>query len=213
MNDLNIISLEELLRRYGRYNGGDFTELEIERLRLYYQLVLKWNPRLHLTTIVEPSQFFQRHLLESDFAASLLLSSIDQIWDLGTGLGIPGVPIAILHNNLQVNLVEAKRQKAYFLEEVISSLNLTNVVVVNRRIESLANLPQNSCLTARAVEKMEALVPLMVEIGRDCGQMLFLGSGELESLLQKILPQSIQIRSYQILQSDKRKVISVIRST
>src|ERR1044071_3066172 len=107
VNNSSINLLEKILREKGRFDGAPFSESEIRSLLLYFELVLKWNPRLHLTTLVDPQQFFQFHILESDFAASLLLPSVTRLWDLGSGLGIPGIPIAILRPDLPVHLVEA----------------------------------------------------------------------------------------------------------
>jgi len=213
VNKSSLNSLHELLQNRGGLGSGDFTEQEIRRFLLYYELVLKWNPRLHLTTIIHPEPFLQRHLLESAFAASLLLPSVEQVWDLGTGLGIPGLPIAILRTDLMVSLVEAKRHKAIFLEEVVSSLGLSNVAVVNARIESLDDLPANSCLTARAVEKMESLIPEMIRIGGNCAQMLFLGSEESEQAVRNSATVAFQLKTHPIPRAERRIIFSLNRST
>ncbi|MGH9800506.1 MAG: 16S rRNA (guanine(527)-N(7))-methyltransferase RsmG [Blastocatellia bacterium] len=197
----------------GRSTGAAFSDLERERLLKYYELVLKWNARLHLTTLTEPSQFFHRHIFESDFAETFILPSSESLWDLGTGLGIPGIPVAILRPELVVNLVESRRGKVIFLEEVISALSLTNARVVESRIESIANLPSKTCLIARAVEHMEDVVFRMVFLGTGCRQMMFLGSEELGLLFQSKVKASFRVELIPIPESDRRFVISAESST
>lgn len=206
-------TLAILLRQHGRLSGRSFSEEEIERLLKYYQLTLKWNSRLHLTTLSSPQDFFERHLRESEFADATLLPAVMQVWDLGSGLGIPGLPMAILRNELPVTLVESKRNKAIFLEEVAASLNLTNLSVVNSRIESLELLPPFSCLTARAVEHMSGLIPLMMKLGEDCAQLLFFGSIPLFQTIQRQAPANFTLTRLPLPKSENRFLISLTRST
>ncbi len=202
-----------LLAKNGRSTGTAFSDLERERLLTYYELVLKWNPRLHLTTLVDPESFFRRHILESDLAETFVLPTVEELWDLGTGLGIPGIPIAVLRPKLKVNLVESRRNKIIFLEEVLSSLKLENAQVVEARIESLDNFPGNSCLIARAVEQMEGIVSQMVALGRNCRQLVVLGAEELGDLLMAQLEPSFRFQVVPIPESDRRFVLSAERFT
>lgn len=206
-------NLELLLRENGRLNGRPFSEIEVERFLQYYQLVLKWNPRLHLTTLTAPETFFDRHLRESEFAESALLPEVKQVWDLGSGLGIPGLPLAVLRNDLTVTLVESKRHKAIFLEEVAATLELKNLRVVNSRIESLELPPPFSCLTARAVEEMGALIPSILKLGEGCIQLLLLGSGQLVQIVQEQLHQAFDLEALPLPKSQNRFLISLTRST
>ncbi len=190
-----------------------FSAPTIHRFLLYYELVLKWNSRLHLTTLIDPFQFFQRHLLESSFAESLLIPEVTQVWDLGTGLGVPGIPVALLRSDIAVNLVEAKLNKVMFLEEVVSSLFLINAKICHIRIELLAGLLAGDCLMARAVEKMEEMVPVMMRIGEACSQILFFGSESLgESIMSNLVPET-RMMAYHLPATNNQYVFSVIRST
>ncbi len=213
MNQENLRKFEGLLRKNRRSTGAEFSDLELERLKSYYELVLKWNARLHLTTLTTPSEFFLRHIYESDFAETFILPSIDQIWDLGTGLGVPGIPLAILRPELIVNLVESKRGKVVFLEEAVSALKLTNVKVVGARIESIGQLPVNSCLIARAVEKMESIILEMMALGRNCRQIVVLGAEELGDKFRDFSESEFCISIAPIPGSERRYIINVLSST
>ena len=201
------------MKETGRSDGLSFSESEVQRFLLYYELVLKWNHRLHLTTLVDPFLFFQRHLLESDFAASLILPRVIHVWDLGSGLGVPGVPIAILKPDLFVSLVEAKRNKVIFLEEVISSLALMNIEILNLKIESLGQFSEGACLMARAIEQMAEMIPTLVKVGAESSQLLLFGSESLANSIKPHLLPDFHMRVHQVPASDRRRVFNIQRST
>lgn len=211
MNESKVAQLEAMLKAGG--SEKSFLDREIQQLLAYYQLVLKWNNRLHLTTLTRPQEFFQRHLLESALTASCLITIVRQVWDLGSGLGIPGIPIAVFRPDLSVHLVESSRNKELFLEEVVAALELTNTTVVRARIESLQNLPADACLTARAVEKMELMVKQMLRVGRDSAQLLILGSSAIENIVVASINEEWTVLSRSIAGTQRGLVISVVRST
>jgi 16S rRNA (guanine(527)-N(7))-methyltransferase RsmG len=190
-----------------------FTEAEIDLLSKYYELVLKWNKRLHLTTLTQPLEFFERHILESAFSESLILPSINQIWDLGSGLGVPGMALAILRPELDSYLVEAGRNKALFLEETASHLKLKNVKVVESRFETLETLPEDSCLMSRAIEKMEKVIPHILKLGELASQIMIFGSKDLEARARLYINDKRKIESALIPGSNRRYIINILRST
>lgn len=190
-----------------------FTEAEANLLLKYYELVLKWNKHLHLTTLTQPQEFFERHILESAFAESLILPSVKQVWDLGSGLGVPGMVIAILRPDLAVRLVEVSRNKALFLEEAAAHLNLKNVKVIESRLEAIEGVPDESCLTVRAIEKMEKMIPEILRLGATSSQILIFGAKSLEERARALINDQRKIESLLIPGSDRRYVINIFRST
>ena len=151
------------------------TPVQLDRFTDYYALVLKWNNRLHLTTLIEPAQFLERHIAEVCSAVDLIDKGVAKVWDLGSGLGVPGIPIKILRPELEVVLIESSRKKAIFLETVISELRLEHCVVACRRIEDLPLPSAEVLLTARAVEQMESLLPLIRQFALTaCQALLFI---------------------------------------
>jgi 16S rRNA (guanine(527)-N(7))-methyltransferase RsmG len=186
---------------------------EIDLLAKYYELVLKWNKRLHLTTLTQPQDFFERHILESAFSEPFILPSVNQIWDLGSGLGVPGIVIAILRPDLTAHLVEASRNKALFLEEAADHLNLKNLKVVESRFEAIKDLPEESCLMARAVEKMEKIIPEILRLGARSAQILIFGAKDLEARARLYINDTRKIESQLIPGSNRRYVINIYCST
>ena len=159
------------------------TAEQIDRFVHYYGLVLKWNSRLHLTTLTEPDQFLSRHIAEVAAAVDLIEARVTGVWDLGSGLGVPGLPLKILRPDLDVLLVEASRKKAVFLETVVGELGLAGCRVACQRIEDLPAPPADLLLTARAVEQMEELLPRLRELAFSAGQMILFISPDLARLL------------------------------
>ena len=164
-----------------------FTEAEADLLSKYYELAMKWNKRLHLTTLTQPQEFFERHILESAFSESLILPSVNQVWDLGSGLGVPGMVIAILRPDLVVRMVEASRNKVIFLEEATAHLSLNNVEVIESRFEVIEGVPEESCLTVRAIEKMEKMIPEILRLGAEASQILIFGAKGFEEKIRALL--------------------------
>lgn len=190
-----------------------FAEGEADLLSEYYELVLKWNSRLHLTTLTQPQEFFERHILESAFAESLILPSVNQVWDLGSGLGVPGMVIAILRPDLNVRLIEVSRNKVLFLEEAAASLKLKNVDVIESRFETIESAPEESCLTVRAIEKMEKMIPEILRLGAKAPQILIFGAKSLEEKTRALVYRDKKIESFLIPGSNQRYVMNIIRST
>jgi 16S rRNA (guanine527-N7)-methyltransferase len=151
---------------------------EAVRLTQFYGLVLKWNPALNLTTLTSPGEFAARHIVEPLLAVRQLVESVDSLWDLGSGMGVPGIPVAVVRNDIRVRLIEAKLKRSVFLEEAANALGLRNVDVVNRRIEKMEPAGKGVCVAARAIEEMEGMLGELFRIGAGADQiLLFLGSG------------------------------------
>jgi hypothetical protein len=107
------------------------------------------------------------------------LDTVARFWDIGSGLGIPGIPVAILKPQLEVNLVESNRKKSIFLEEAIEILKLKQVTVMNVRFETLGGFDGQDCVAMRAVEKMERIAAKVVAMADEASQMLIFGGSEL----------------------------------
>lgn len=190
-----------------------FSDADIRLFGTYYDLVLKWNPRLHLTTITDPYEFAHRHLCESTFAGHYLTENITSIYDLGSGMGIPGIPLAILYPHLSIHLIDADSRKAVFLKEAADILGLRNVTVENSRVESLSDLPADCCLIVRAIENMQKLLPAILSLGQAGQPVLVLGGASLKkSLLNSLLPQQ-KVSEYLLPFSAERFLYAVSRET
>ena len=208
-----LAKLQQSLLANELFYSRQFTNAEINLFCRYYELVLKWNDRLHLTTVTAPSEFAERHILESAFTLQHLLSSIDQIWDIGSGVGIPGVPLAILRPNLTVHLIEANPKKAIFLKELKFELGISNLQIINQRFEGMQGIRGNSCITTRALDDLSRLIPEILKLGQAGSQFLFLGNNQLLETLRLHIQPNSKLSSFKIPNSNNRQAISLTRFT
>jgi len=209
----DVEQLITILEKSSRLPEKGFSEPEIDLLSKYYHLVLKWNKRIHLTTLTHPQEFFERHILESSFSESLILPSVSQLWDLGSGLGVPGIVLAILRPDLTVHLVEISRNKALFLEEASAHLGMNNVRVIESRFEAVERIPADSCLTVRAIEGMGKILPEVIRSGAEATQIMIFGAKDLEEKARGYLSAQQSMESFLIPGSNRRHLINISRST
>lgn len=141
----------------------------------YLALLLRWNKTYNLTAVRDPREMVSKHLLDSlamhPFVDGLVASG-GALADLGTGAGLPGIPLAIVKPGLRVTLVESNGKKARFMREAVRQLGLKDVRVAESRIEALDEPGAYAAITARAL----ATIPLILELGghllADGGQLL-----------------------------------------
>ncbi|WP_233840290.1 16S rRNA (guanine(527)-N(7))-methyltransferase RsmG [Dyella sp. 2HG41-7] len=126
--------------------GLALPDAAVPRLLDYLALLERWNAAYNLTAIRDPSEMVIRHLLDS--LAILPYVKGQTLADLGTGPGLPGIPLAIAAPGRQILLVDSNGKKVRFLREAIRALKLEGVRVVQSRVEDVEG--QFDCVTARA---------------------------------------------------------------
>jgi 16S rRNA (guanine527-N7)-methyltransferase len=127
-----------------------------DRLLEYLALLDRWNRTYNLTAIRDPREMVGKHLLDS---LSMWPHVRDgRLADLGTGPGLPGIPLALARPGLQVTLVESNGKKTRFLREVVRQLGLDNVRVVESRAEALDEPGAYDQITARAMDTLAGIV-------------------------------------------------------
>ncbi len=140
------MSLADLLRR--ELTGVlELAPEQLDALTRHYELLLRWNQKMNLTTVTELPEAGIRHYCESLFLASHL--SAGSVVDIGSGAGFPGIPVAIARPDCVVDLVESHQRKAVFLREF--AREVPKVGVISSRAESLLAEPGYSWLISRAV--------------------------------------------------------------
>ena len=131
-------------------------EKQISLLLDYADLVLSYSTEINLISKNDRENIIERHLLDSLLALKVYaFQEGAQVADVGSGAGLPGLPIAIARPDLQMNLIESRRRRCLFLAKVVDNLGLTNVDVVNNRWENL-NLSYDVILSRAFVNETEA---------------------------------------------------------
>ena len=159
--------------------GVQLTLAQMEQFRTYYNELTIWNSRVNLTSVTGWDEVLTRHFLDS-LTARLALSPQmiegGRFIDIGSGAGLPGVPLKIAFPGLRATLVEATGKKAAFLEHLVGRLGLQDVDVLTGRAETLgheAGLREGfDFVVARAVSGMAALAELTLPFCRVGGRVI-----------------------------------------
>lgn len=143
----------------------------------YVEMLLEVNRHVNLTAVRDPVEVWPRHVFDSLFALKRIKADRGQrAMDLGSGGGLPGIPLAVCLPDMEWTLVDSVGKKARFLETVARELDLENVRVLNVRAEELARDPAYRggyhLITARAVARLPALLELAIPLLRVKGRFL-----------------------------------------
>jgi len=145
--------------------GLTLADAQIDQLLAYMQLIQAWNKAYNLVGTSETGQLIQKHLLDSLTIVPYLAPG--NVLDVGSGAGLPGIPLAIALPDISFTLLDSKGKKARFMRQSILQLKLNNVDVVQARVEQYqAKLPASSVL-ARAFAPLDKALDLL---GRVCAQ-------------------------------------------
>ena len=133
--------------------------LEPEQLQClldYIELLVRWNQAYNLTAIRDPKQMLVRHLLDSLAIAPYLHGQ--RFMDVGTGAGLPGVPLAVLYPLREFHLLDSNGKKTRFLFQVKTALGLDNMTVHQARVESFQDEQGFDAVLTRAFASLPDMV-------------------------------------------------------
>lgn len=152
--------------------GIEITEKKLEQLEKYYELLIEYNKVMNLTGITEKYEVYLKHFYDSLTISKIIdLNKENNLCDLGSGAGFPGIVIKIFYPNLKIVLVDSLNKRIKFLNKVIEELNLKDIEAIHIRIEEYAkeNKEKFDIVTARAVAPLNILLELginLVKIGK-----------------------------------------------
>ncbi len=151
----------------------DVSRETYDNLKIYYDLLLRWQKKINLISDNCEDDVWQRHFEDALQLDTLISENAQTLYDLGSGAGFPGLVLA-LSTNKDVTLVESDSRKCSFLRAVSRETNAQNVSVQNCRIESL-DLPAPDIITARALAPLVKLMTYCWGLwGNDCNDVCFL---------------------------------------
>ena len=160
------MNIEEFINETKKL-GIDVTGEQLEKLEIYCNFLLEYNTHTNLTAIKNREEVYLKHFYDSlTLVKSIDLTSIENLLDIGTGAGFPGMVLKIFFPNLQICLVDSNNKKIKFLNELKEKLNVDKVEVINDRIENITSRFINSIdvVTARAVTNLPVLVELALPL-------------------------------------------------
>jgi len=152
----------------------------VEELLDYLELLSRWNAAYNLTAVRDPLAMVTSHLLDSLAVAHLVRG--ERLADIGSGAGLPGIPLAILAPERQVTLIDANGKKTRFLREAVRALRLVNVRIEAQRVENVRG--EFDTVTARAFASLADMLRLAGHLLAADGILLALkGQGHKEEIL------------------------------
>src|SRR3989344_885927 len=154
------MKLEKRLQQGLRDLGLDLTVAAREKLLNFLGLLEKWNRTYNLTAVRDPEQMVPRHLLDSLTVLPYLQGP--QVLDIGTGAGLPGIPLALARPDIEFTLLDSNAKKTRFITQALHELGLKNTSVVQERVEKFHPAEKFDTLIARAF----ASIPDMLAASR-----------------------------------------------
>jgi len=141
---------------------------QLDQFQIFYQELLDWNRRMNLTAITSYEEVQIKHFLDSltvTLAWQQPITNADfRLIDVGTGAGIPGIPLKILSPNIKLVLLEATAKKAAFLRHITHKLGLDSVEIVVGRAEEIAHLTKYREQFDMVLSRGVAPLPTLVEL-------------------------------------------------
>ncbi len=159
----------ELSRGLARLRIASSTELVPGLLR-YLELLQKWNRVYNLSGVREPHAMLTRHLLDSLAILPFILGP--RVLDVGTGAGLPGIPLALARPDLAFVLLDPSRKKARFLRQALAELRLANAEVVCERAEDFAPPASFDTVVARALAPIGGVLRMAGRLCAPHGRVL-----------------------------------------
>lgn len=161
------------------------TELFGDRVEIadqYANLLVRDGEKLGLIGPQEYPRLWTRHIINSALIAPLLNGTVG---DVGSGAGLPGIPLAIARPDLQFTLIEPMERRSEWLTQTIAELQLDNVTVIRARAEEIADQHAFHMVTARAVAAFSKLIPWTVPLVEYGGELVLLKGQNAEAEITK----------------------------
>ena len=137
-----------------------FSVEQQEQFFEYMKLLIEWNKKMNLTTIVEPEEIILKHFIDSITILKEIKDN-SKLVDVGTGAGFPGIPLSIMNSTIKTTLVDSLNKRLIFLQEVVEHLGLKNIEIIHARAEDLGQNKKYresfDVATSRAVANLSTL--------------------------------------------------------
>ncbi len=163
MQENDVTSLEEVFRRY----GFEMKPESLTMFRKYHDLLQRENRKVNLTAIEKPEEVFEKHFVDSLMLERTLELDTRSLLDVGSGAGFPGVPLKIVHPDIELTIIDSTLKRIRFLKKLRDMLGI-RFALSHERIEEFDKIHTYDVVVARAVAPLNILVELclpFVKIG------------------------------------------------
>ena len=155
--------------------GLDLSSKQKAKLVEFSEVLLQWNKKTNLIARGDEIRVFPRHILDSLAAASFLVG--DKVIDIGSGAGLPGLPLAIACPQKKFTLCDRMKKRTHFMRFVIANLGIDNAQVIEAPFEEIVSMGESyDCAVSRGVGKAEALWPIIESAISKTGRLIVYAS-------------------------------------
>ena len=155
---------EEILASRAAEAEIPLTAEQIAQFGIYNALLVEWNTRMNLTALTTPEDVAVKHIIDSLTAYDpALFGGARTLIDVGTGAGLPGIPLALYAPHIEVTLMDALQKRVKFLTEAVRAMNLPNVRCIHARAEEAARQKEHRGVYDLAVSRAVARMPVLLE--------------------------------------------------
>ncbi len=174
---------EELIKELNNLNI-EITSEQIQKLETYANLLQEYNKHTNITAITDQKSIYLKHFFDSLTITKIIaLTKYQNLLDIGSGGGFPGIVLKIIYPNLHITLLDSNNKKTNFQKYIIDKLNLNNIEAINERAEIyIKNSPKYDIVTARAVSNLNTLSELSIPFVKQDGYFIAM-KGELNKEL------------------------------
>ena len=157
-------AFEEILAARADEAGIPLTAEQIGQFSVYHEMLLDWNTRMNLTALTAPEDVAVKHIIDSLTAYdAALFDGARTLIDVGTGAGLPGIPLAVYAPHLTVTLLDSLNKRVRFLMEVTAAMGLQNVRCIHARAEETARTAEHRAAYDIVVSRAVARLPVLLE--------------------------------------------------
>jgi len=177
----------ELIEKAKKINI-DISKNQSELFFEYMNLLIEWNKKINLTAITEANDIILKHFIDS-ISIIKYIKETENVLDIGTGAGFPGIPLKILLSNNEFVLLDSLNKRIAFLNNVIENLNLKNINAEHNRAEDFIKKEKQrngyDVVVSRAVAKLNVLVEYMLPFTKIGGICICMKSFEIKEELEE----------------------------
>lgn len=209
---------EEFITELKKINIS-LSEEQIAQLEIYKDFLIEYNKHTNLTAIKTPEDIYLKHFYDSLILTQIVdFNNYNNLLDIGTGAGFPGVVLKIAFPHLKISLLDSNGKKIEFLRQLIEKINLTDVELINDRAEEYIKYKRETfdIVTSRAVSNMSIITELSIPYVKVGGYFLAMKGSNQEEILEAqkaidILGGKIEINKIITLPKEEstRQLISI----
>lgn len=210
----------EFLKKSACEVGFQLDDEKLKKLDVYATLLVEWNKKMNLTSIIEPDEIVIKHFIDS----FLFLNHINRdeklnVIDVGTGAGFPSLPCKIINNNINLTLLDSLNKRINFLNEVVNQTNI-DAECVHSRAEDAGNnfvyREKYDVATARAVAHLRELSEYCLPFVKKDGYFIALKGYEIEeeineakAAIYKMGGKIVDVKKYELQDTSKRAIVII----